>query len=82
MNCSYSMGVYSISSKIYLKFDTLAIRPERVIETVSMRLNDDFYWLDRGQGWEPRLLARLNRNLSPALPIENTGIADRLAIDL
>eukprot|EP00965_Chrysotila_dentata_P160993 5315880-Pleurochrysis_carterae.AAC.1 len=63
---------------MYLK-DTLAIRPERVIENVSMRLSDDFYWSDRGQGWESRLLARLDRNLSPALPIEKTSTADRLA---
>eukprot|EP00965_Chrysotila_dentata_P160364 5294862-Pleurochrysis_carterae.AAC.1 len=71
MDCSYGMGVYSVIPKMYLK-DTLAIRPERVIENVSMRLNDDLYWSDRGQGWEPRLLARLERNLSLALPIEKT----------
>eukprot|EP00965_Chrysotila_dentata_P073225 2419352-Pleurochrysis_carterae.AAC.1 len=53
--------------------NTLAIRPERVIKIVSMRLNDDLYWSDRGQGWEFRLLARNDRNISLALPIEKTG---------
>eukprot|EP00965_Chrysotila_dentata_P258771 6213339-Pleurochrysis_carterae.AAC.2 len=56
-------------------------RPERVIINVSMRLNNDSYWSDRCQGWEPRLLARLDRSMSLALPIEKTGTVDRLAID-
>eukprot|EP00965_Chrysotila_dentata_P076955 2540591-Pleurochrysis_carterae.AAC.1 len=47
MDCSYGMGVSSVSSKMYSK-DTLAIRPERVIENVSMRLNDDLYRSERG----------------------------------
>eukprot|EP00965_Chrysotila_dentata_P043608 1450085-Pleurochrysis_carterae.AAC.1 len=80
MDCSHGMGVYLVSSKMYSK-DTLAIRPERMIENVSMRLDDDLYRSDRGQGCEPRLLARLNRNLSLALPIEKTGTVDRLATD-
>eukprot|EP00965_Chrysotila_dentata_P101695 3357539-Pleurochrysis_carterae.AAC.1 len=57
-------------------------RPERVIINVSLRLNNDLYWPDRGQGWEPRLLARLDRNLLLALPIEKTDTVDRLATDL
>eukprot|EP00965_Chrysotila_dentata_P220254 6191662-Pleurochrysis_carterae.AAC.1 len=55
-------------------------RPKRVIMNVSMRLNDDSYWLDRGQGWELQLLARLDRNSSSALSIEKTGTVG-LAID-
>eukprot|EP00965_Chrysotila_dentata_P015689 519709-Pleurochrysis_carterae.AAC.1 len=81
MDCSYGMGVYLVSSKMYSE-DTLAIRPERVIKTVSMRLDNHLYWSDRGQGWEPRLLARLDWNLSLALSIEKNGTVDRLATDL
>eukprot|EP00965_Chrysotila_dentata_P078808 2598807-Pleurochrysis_carterae.AAC.1 len=56
-------------------------RPERAIINVSMRLLNDLYWSDRGQGWEPRLLALLDRNLLLALPIEKTGTVYRLATD-
>eukprot|EP00965_Chrysotila_dentata_P069163 2285773-Pleurochrysis_carterae.AAC.1 len=71
MDCSYGMGDYSVTFKMHSE-DTLAIRPERVFKIVSMRLNDDLYWSERGQGWEPRLLARLDRNSSSALFIEKT----------
>ena len=37
--------------------------------------------LTEATGWEPRLMARLNRNMSLALPIEKTGTVDRWAID-
>eukprot|EP00965_Chrysotila_dentata_P158999 5252960-Pleurochrysis_carterae.AAC.1 len=56
--------------------DTLAERPERVIKNVSVRLNNDLYRFDRGHGWESRLMARLSRNMSLALPIEETSTAD------
>eukprot|EP00965_Chrysotila_dentata_P257182 6212797-Pleurochrysis_carterae.AAC.2 len=78
MNCFYGLRVYSVNSKAY----SLAIRPERAIITVSMRFNNDSYRSNRGQGWEPQLLARLDRNSSLALPIESTSTVDRLAIDL
>eukprot|EP00965_Chrysotila_dentata_P126704 4190237-Pleurochrysis_carterae.AAC.1 len=80
MGCSYGMGVYSVSPEVYLEV-TLAIRLEQAIIKVSMRLNNDSCRLDRGQGWEPRTLARLNRNSSLALPTEKTSTVDRLAID-
>eukprot|EP00965_Chrysotila_dentata_P175612 5797076-Pleurochrysis_carterae.AAC.1 len=57
-------------------------RPERAIINVSMRLHNHLCRFDRDHGWEPRLMARVNRNMSLALPIENTGTADRLATDL
>eukprot|EP00965_Chrysotila_dentata_P196826 6177828-Pleurochrysis_carterae.AAC.1 len=57
-------------------------RPERVIINVSMRLNNDLCRFDRGHGWEPRLMARLNRNMSLALSFEKTGAVDCLATDL
>eukprot|EP00965_Chrysotila_dentata_P184648 6095255-Pleurochrysis_carterae.AAC.2 len=55
--------------------------PEEAISNVSTRLSNDIYRLDRGQGREPQLLARLNRNISLASPIESASTVDRLAID-
>eukprot|EP00965_Chrysotila_dentata_P015861 524807-Pleurochrysis_carterae.AAC.1 len=60
----------------------VTLRPERVIINVSMRLNNDSCRFDRGHEWEPRLMARLSRNMSLALPIEKTVTVDRLATDL
>eukprot|EP00965_Chrysotila_dentata_P233088 6199373-Pleurochrysis_carterae.AAC.1 len=80
MKTSYRVGDISIRSEMNLN-GIVILRLERAIITVSMRLNNDLYRLDRGQGWKPQLLARLNRNISLAPPIETTSTVDRLAID-
>eukprot|EP00965_Chrysotila_dentata_P057728 1914283-Pleurochrysis_carterae.AAC.1 len=80
MGTSYRKGDISIRSEMIL-YGIVISRPERVIINVSMRLNNASYWSDRGQGWEPQLLARHDRNSSLAYPIEKTSTVDRLAID-
>eukprot|EP00965_Chrysotila_dentata_P068093 2252291-Pleurochrysis_carterae.AAC.1 len=80
METSYRKGDVSVRSEMILN-NIVTSGPERAIMNVSMRLNNDSERLDRGQGWEPQLLARLNRNSSLASPIENTSTVDRLAID-
>eukprot|EP00965_Chrysotila_dentata_P042392 1406297-Pleurochrysis_carterae.AAC.1 len=80
MDYSHCLEVYSVSPEVYSE-GTLAIRTERAIIVVSTRLNNDSYRLDQGQGWEPQLLARLNRNNSFASPFESTSTVDRFAID-
>eukprot|EP00965_Chrysotila_dentata_P176322 5822107-Pleurochrysis_carterae.AAC.1 len=59
----------------------VTLRLERTIINVSSQLNTDIYRLNCGQGWKPRELARLNRNLPVALSITLTSTVDSLAID-
>eukprot|EP00965_Chrysotila_dentata_P095792 3166530-Pleurochrysis_carterae.AAC.2 len=58
MNGSYCLEVCSVSSEMYWK-DTSAIRPERVIKNVLVRLSNDLYRFERGHGWGSRLMADL-----------------------
>eukprot|EP00965_Chrysotila_dentata_P032040 1068423-Pleurochrysis_carterae.AAC.1 len=81
------MGTFNRKGDIPIRSDMslsgiVISRPERAFIHVSMQLNNDSYWSERGQGWEPQLLARLDRNNSLALSIQKTSTVDRLAIDL
>eukprot|EP00965_Chrysotila_dentata_P108918 3598613-Pleurochrysis_carterae.AAC.1 len=80
MEASYRKGDISVRSEMILN-GIVTSGPEQAIINVSMRLNNNSYRLDRGQGWEPQILARLNRNGSLASPIESTSTVDHLAID-
>eukprot|EP00965_Chrysotila_dentata_P159789 5279071-Pleurochrysis_carterae.AAC.4 len=80
MEISYCIGGISIRSET-ISNGVVTLRPERAIRIVSTRFNNDLYRLNRGQGWEPQLLVRRNRNISLTSPITITSTVDRLAID-
>eukprot|EP00965_Chrysotila_dentata_P143647 4746513-Pleurochrysis_carterae.AAC.1 len=80
METSYRKGDISIRSEMNIH-GIVTSGPERAIINVSMRSNNDSYRLDRGQGWEPQILARFNRNSSLASPIKSTSTVNCLAID-
>eukprot|EP00965_Chrysotila_dentata_P036633 1219478-Pleurochrysis_carterae.AAC.1 len=81
MEAFYRNGDISIRSEMKLN-GIVTSGPERAIINVSTRLNNKLYRLNRGQGWEPKLLARLNRNTLLASSSESTSTVDCLAIDL
>eukprot|EP00965_Chrysotila_dentata_P238985 6202831-Pleurochrysis_carterae.AAC.1 len=58
MGTSYCIRDILIRSEM-ISNGIVTARPERAVMTVSTRLNNGKYRLNRGQGWEPQLLARL-----------------------
>eukprot|EP00965_Chrysotila_dentata_P248951 6208629-Pleurochrysis_carterae.AAC.1 len=71
METSHRIGEIPIRSEM-ISNGIVTSRPERSIINVSSQLDTDIYRVNLGQGWEPREVARLHRNLSVALSITIT----------